>query len=471
MRKRVLNERPFKYQMIGPWKIHRFKGEALLGDEMGLGKTFQVLIYMRIFMDEGPFVVVCPKTAKYVWLREAFEKVGMRVEILDKRTPPENLNNILANPKNTIYVVNYEILGKLHGSQRTWCKFLRKLKPKLIVGDEAQYLINPRAQRTKNFKDLRRKIPKCILVTGTPMDDNPSDLWSLLNILKPRLFPGYMPFVKRYCKVKMTHWGPKVFGGQRLDELHEILKQEVLIRRTTAQVHKDLPPKRRVVIPIDLPDMKSYRAAEKDLIAWLRATKKDKSSTRKQERQSKMMYLKHMVGQLKVPVVKQWIDDFHKETGEKLVVFGYHRDVLKPLHQHYKKRSVIVDGSVTDKKRVHAIDTFLNADSCDLFFGNLKAASSAWSARGVTKSLTIELWWKPAVHNQAEKRTHGVGRGRKGEISTAYYLIAKGTIEEKLMAILQERQQIVDETLDGHIREDSFDGFDKLEEALLKGGI
>lgn len=469
-RLRRLNSDPYRYQKIGVWKIHKWKGIALLADDMGLGKTFQVLLYMRIFLDEGPFVVVCPATAKWVWWQQAAEHVGMRVEILERRTPPKNLTALSVDPKNTIYVVNYDILGSAFGRTRTWCKFLRKLKPTLVVADEGQYICNTTAKRTINFRDLSRKCKHRIITTGTPMDDNPSQLWSLLNILRPSMFPAYMPFVKRYCRVSLTPWGPKIVGGRRLKELNKVLRKTCMIRRRTEQVVKDLPPKTRVIVPIDLPDIKTYKEAERDLIAWLRATEKYRgASSRRMERMSKVMFLKHLVGQLKVKAVKNWIDDFLSGTDEKLVVFGHHRDVLGPLHETYKN-SVKIDGSIVREKRMNAITKFLNDDNCRLCFGNLKAAGSAWSAKGVTKSLFIELWWKPGVHAQAEKRTHGIGRGRKGETSTSYYLIAKNTIEERLLSILQERQEITDKTLDGKVLDDTFDAFDQLEKSLL-GGI
>ena len=129
---------------------------------------------------------------------------------------------------------------------------------------------------------------------------------------------------------------------------------------------------------------------------------------------------------------------------------------------------MVVDGSVTGKKRQKAFDQFLRHDATRLLIGNVKAAGVGWSAKGVSTVAFAELAWAPGTHTQAEDRIHGVGRGAKDRGAFAFYLVAKDTIEERLMELLQRKQKVLSAAIDGHRDAERFDVFDDLCKLLLK---
>jgi SWI/SNF-related matrix-associated actin-dependent regulator of chromatin subfamily A-like protein 1 len=456
----------YKFQKAGVALIQKARGRTLLADDPGLGKTLQSLFWAWVHLpDDAPIVVVCPKTITEHWKREAAHHLGMRAVVLEHRKPPPY--HMLRAPSNTVWVINYEILGSAHAQDRSWCKFLRRLKPRLVIGDEAHYLCNPAAKRTQWFRELIVGVRHVLLLTGTPMTNRPAELWSLLNILWPKKFPSFRRFGNRYCKPEFTPWGPRYVGANRLPELHRKLKRMGMIRRRTVDVLPDLPKMVRTVIPVDITGRREYRAAEKDFVAWLRKTHPNKAAKgRGLERKTKYGYLIRLVSKLKRKAVKEWIDNFHKNTDEKLVVFAHHRSVVEGLHEMYPG-SAMVNGKVTGRKRQSEIDRFNNQEKCRDFFGNLKAAGTGWSAKRCGTSMIAELGWKPGDIVQASKRTHGLGRGIKGKKSRCYILVAKNTVEESVCKLIQKKQKWSDAALDGGEARDDMNVLDMLENNLL----
>lgn len=149
------------------------------------------------------------------------------------------------------------------------------------------------------------------------------------------------------------------------------------------------------------------------------------------------------------------------------MTFAVHRKIISELHARYKGQSVVVDGSVTGRKRQLAMDQFLKDRKTRLFFGNIKAAGTGWSAKGVSTTAFVELPWSSGDVLQAEDRIHGINRGKEGCGANIYYLLAKGTIEEKLAELLNKKQKILARTLDNGKGEDEFDLFEELTKQLL----
>jgi SWI/SNF-related matrix-associated actin-dependent regulator 1 of chromatin subfamily A len=339
------------------------------------------------------------------------------------------------------------------------------------------------AKRTKAFKHLCRSVPfvstyegmvfngvpHVIGLSGTPLTNRPAELWPFLNICRPDVFDKFYPYGVRYCKPERTPWGTKYNGAERLDELHDLLKSTCMIRRKKIQVLKDLPLKQRIVVPIDIEDRKQYVEAEKEFIRWMIRTHPQKAEkARRAERLVKMGYLKRLAAQLKMKAVREWIHNYLEESDSKLIVFGVHRNVLVPLTEHFGEKAVRVDGKITKNKRQEAFDAINGNPKVRILFGNIQAAGVGWSCKTAHTTLFTELAWTPGEHQQAEDRIHGIGRGVKGKQSTSFYLIAKGTIEERLAEILQHKQKILDSTLDGGEQVDALNILDALEEAMIR---
>lgn len=445
-------------------------GRAIIGSEMGLGKSLLALLTAEHFRDARPVVIVCPASIKWMWEEQARQHMGLRVEVLEGTRPPrEGLKR-----RRDFVVVNYDILGQTRGSHTGpgWLKYLKALNPQMVILDEIQAIKNRTTLQGRSVKELCRGVPHVLGLSGTPLVNRPAELWHPLHVIRPKLFPSFHQFAHRYTKPRRTPWGWDFSGASNLDELHGILtdpKTGCLVRRRKANVLDQLPPKRRTVIPLDLMGRREYQRAVTDFLGWL--AEHSPAKARRAARAQTIVQLgelKRLAARLKLPAVFTWVDGWLMESDEKLVIFAIHRSILKSLHERYRGISVRVDGSVTGIKRQQAIDKFILNKRTRLFLGNIKAAGTGWSAKGVSEVAFVEIPWSPGDVLQAEDRAHGIGRGVEGRHTSIHFLVAKNTIEEKLLKIVQTKQGVLDSVLDGKTDGNTLDVFDLLEKALLR---
>jgi SWI/SNF-related matrix-associated actin-dependent regulator 1 of chromatin subfamily A len=460
--------RPYKYQQVGVNRIHKkFGGVALLADEQGLGKSCQALLYRKKYLPKGKIVIICPATIKWNWQNEVKIWLEKQSHILEKRTPTPEAKRMCKTKK--ILIINYDILGDPK-KKDSWVRYIRNvLKPDLMIVDECHNVKSADAQRTKAVRYLSRRTKKRIFASGTPMTNRPPELWPVLNMLVPDLFPSFRTFASRYSKPEWTPWGIKYKGAQRLNELHKLLKGVVMVRRLQKDVLADLPTKTRSIIPIELnsKEMADYRRAEDDFKNWLKKTHPLKANKmRSADRLVRFGYLRRLISQLKLPYVKKWIDDFLEESDSKLILFGVHKFVVKGLQLQYPGISTRIDGSVIGEKRQHAINSFTNNKRIRIMFGNIQAAGVGWNGTAANTCAFAELDWVPALHTQAGKRIHRIGQKQK---TFENYLIVRGTIEQRLCEINEAKQVVIDHALDGGEQDDSFDVYSLLEASLLDG--
>ena len=287
--------RLYKYQKVGVKKIIRFRGRVLLADEMGLGKTLEALTYLRLRPRTLPALVVCPASAKYVWKGETKKHTKFSGKILSGRTPRR------FKPKD-ITIINYDVL--FH-----WKKTLLKCGFKTLILDECQYIKSWKAKRTKAAISLGRKIPHILALSGTPITNRPKELYTTLHLIIPKQFPSFVPYAFRYCNRRMLPWGWDDTGASHLDELHKKLKKSCMIRRTKQQVLKELPDKRRMVLPLPITRPAEYKKAEKDFLGWLANKSVDKAvKAHKAIELVKLGYLKRLAADLKMKSVFLFLD-------------------------------------------------------------------------------------------------------------------------------------------------------------------
>jgi SNF2 family DNA or RNA helicase len=427
----------FSYQKKGVRKITHFKGRALLADEMGLGKTLQALKWIAE-NEAYPAVVVCPAFLKAVWEREASHHLDVRSEICEGKSPPK-VGRLHKVPKLTI--VNYEVLS-------SWKDYILKMNPKCLVIDECHYIKNRGAQRTRATRQVAKNVPHVIGISGTPLKNRPVELFPVLNLIDPKRWPSFMAYAHRYCKPRRTPWGWDFRGAQNLEELNRVLNSSCMIRRLKADVLSELPPKRRMVVPLDIDNRGEYEEAVDDFLKWLQkqGTEKVKKAVKALEL-VRLGYLKRLAAKLKLKRVYEWVDTYLEGSTEKLVVFAQHLDVIDKLSSKYKN-SVVVDGRVNVKKRKFLIHKFQNDPSIRIFIGNTQAAGVGINGLQVANSLAfVEMEWTPGDHMQAEDRVHRIGQTKQ---STVYYLVAKDTIEERLCSLIQAKADVLGSVLDGH---------------------
>jgi SWI/SNF-related matrix-associated actin-dependent regulator 1 of chromatin subfamily A len=463
----------YKYQVKGVVHIERCIGNrALIADDMGLGKTIQALAWTRVHKTLSPILVVVPNSVKINWMREAEKwlRKGYLIQCLNGQKP-----HIIDG---TFVIINYDIL-------HYWLDELLLTGFEAMIVDEGHYTKNPQSKRSKAFVKLARNIKKVIVLTGTPIENKPIDIFTVLNALRPDIFPSRFKFAQYYCGAKRTRFGWDMSGSTHAKELHELLTSTVMIRRKKSEVLKQLPPKQIHTIPFELSNVAEYRKAENEFIEYLSArfdeTIKNIEEQLKKEIEAfqasteikieahlskeeidrlkqrkinsalaaptlvKIEILKQVAIKGKMKEIKQWIHDI-LDSGEKLIVFAIHRTIIDELMKEFESVAVKIDGSVKGTKRQQAVDAFQTNPKVRLFIGNIKAAGIGLTLTAASNVAFIQFPWNPGELTQAEDRAHRITQTKKVFI---WRLVGAGTIEEEILKLLEKKQKIIDSIIDG----------------------
>jgi SNF2 family DNA or RNA helicase len=424
--------RPF--QTSGVAYIESRNGRALIGDEMGLGKTVQALAWLQLHPELRPAILVVPASLKLNWAREAVKWMdNPEVEIL-KSQKPYFVNG-------DIVIINYHILTH-------WQKKLRKLKPAVVVFDEVHYAKNPKTLRSKACLALSKAAPHCLALSGTPITNRPIEFFNPIQLVDPTLYPDFWAFAHKYCNAKHNGRGWDFTGATNKKELHAKLTSTIMLRRLKVEVAKELPPKTRVVVPMEITNRKEYARAQIDLIRWIQKNQGQKKADAASSAEAlvRIEVLKQLCYKGKTKAAIQWIEDF-LESGEKLVVFATHKKTIRDLKEVFGDIAVVLDGSTAPGKRQGVVDSFQNDPKIRLFLGNLKAAGVGITLTAASATCFLELGWTPGEHDQAEDRVHRIGQ--LADAVTAYYLLAFQTIEEEIAELIDKKRAVLAAVLDG----------------------
>jgi SWI/SNF-related matrix-associated actin-dependent regulator 1 of chromatin subfamily A len=416
--------RPF--QNIGVAITDKLNGNALIADEQGLGKTVESLSYLQLHPEHRPVIIVAPSCVKLKWAKEAHDwLVRAKVQILSGETQAKIYGEIV--------IINYDIL-------QYWVKSLQNLNAKVLICDECHFLKNNLAKRTKSLNKIARGIPHIIGLTGTPIENRPIEIYNIWHLIDPIGCPDYFDFGLKFCdgKFKNNKWD--FSGSSNEKELHNKLVSSIMIRRLKKDVLPELPDKIYSHEPIELSNLEEYNFAHEDFIRCV--TGQEKTSIKKIY--SKIENLKQLAVMGKLKQSFDWIDNFI-ETDEKLVIYAHHKFLVDELMKRYKNIARKIDGSVSAIKREEASEEFYNNPKIKLFIIS--------EAGGVGINLTIashvailELPWNKSVLEQIIDRLHRFGQLKCVNI---YYLLAAGTIEEKIANIIDRKYRMTSAIIDG----------------------
>lgn len=459
---RKLNLVPYQYQIEGVNFIEYHNGRALIADVMGLGKTIQALAWIQYRKDIKNVLIVCPSSLKINWCEE-FEKWVTRdfqIQILSGFTPYEITGNVV--------IANYDIL-------HYWIVELKLTNFDVCIADELHYAKSESSLRTKAFKEIVLGIPYIIGLTGTPIENDPMEIYYLVNLINRNIFPNYLRFIERYCDAKQVVqrvrggktrkiWKRNGFTNQK--ELHRILKQNVMIRRTMDDVDLQLPPKVYSTIKIELDNWATYEKAENDFIQYIKEKfdakqleiiASDLEDSTEFDLVSKLdaisrapalaalQELKLLAALGKINDVIDWVNDF-LESDEKLIVFAVNKIIVQKLMDAFPA-AVKIDGSTTTTNRDKAVKSFQNDENTKLFIGNIKAAGVGLTLTAASHIAIIQFPWNPGEILQAEGRPHRIGQ--KADRVMVYKFVAKNTIEERIVKLLKHKQNEIDQIIDG----------------------
>lgn len=453
---------PFQKSGIA-WLLGR--NFSLLSDSMGCGKTIQAIGVINEDTTIENILIVCPASLRLNWRKELehWLKEQRSIAIIDSKK-----GWMLGE----VVIINYDILHKFRAE-------LRSRKWDLLIVDEAHYCRNPKAKRTqelfgKKWRYSRKKeweippIPakRKILITGTPIVNRPVELWPLIHSLDPVNFPSYDAFTRRYCGARKGRWGWDVSGATNLEELRDLLKSTVMLRRRKEDVLEDLPPKTVQIIEIP-PDgcgqvvraeIEAFKRHEDAISELMISRELAKTYDSEEEYLDAVKRLKDginmaffqlaterkKVAMAKVPSVLEYLEG----CDEKVVVFCHHRDVIHALVSKLKDRCVYLNGELPLKERQKAIDDFQGKDEVRFFIGSIQAAGVGITLTAARTALFVELDWVPGNMSQAESRIHRIGQKNTVLIQ---HLVFDNSIDARIAKKLVEKQDIISKALDSEV--------------------
>ena len=422
----------FKFQKVGVKHIEANNGNALLADDMGIGKTLQTLAWLQLRKKLRPVLIVCPATLKLNWENEIYKWTNEKsVQILSGKTPYS------INAK--IVIINYDILF-------AWLSVLRAYGFKVMVMDEIHMTKSSTTKRTKAVKMLAKSIPHKIGLTGTPIENRPIEMFEMLSIIKPELFINKFAYAKKFCAAYKDRFGWQMNGSSNEAELNYILSKTIMIRRKKSEVLKDLPEKIHSIAVLEIDNETEYKKAEKDIVKYLKETKGEEKaeSARGAKTLVSIEVLKQLAVRGKIKQVIEWIATF-LASGEKLVVFATHKETIQAILTVFTG-AVKIDGSTSIINRQKAVDSFQNDPKVNLIVGNIKAMGVGITLTAASNVAFVELGWTSTTHQQAEDRCLRIGQ--KFTVNV-YYLLAKNTIEVKIMELLKQKANIIEKIVDG----------------------
>ncbi|THJ15982.1 MULTISPECIES: DEAD/DEAH box helicase [Nocardioides] len=436
------------YQREGFWWLaflwqHGLGG--ILADDMGLGKTLQVLALIAHAKhhrpDEGPFLVVAPTSVVTAWASEAARHApGLRVGIASRRT-----DDVAAIAReNDIVVTTYTLLRLAHLRYSTveWGG---------LVLDEAQQVKN---HQSKTYAAVRTvPAPFKLAVTGTPFENRLMELWALLSITVPGLYPWPRLFNERVVR-------PVERGGDRavLDRFRARIKP-FLLRRTKELVADDLPPKQEQVLAVDLEARHrkiydTHLAKERQRILGL-VDDFDRNRVAIFSALTKLRQLAldpalvdpahDRVGSAKLDVLVDHLLEITEE-GHRALVFSQFTSFLGRVRSRLADAAIAttyLDGSTRDRGAV--IEEFRSGEA-PVFLISLKAGGVGLTLTEADYVFVLDPWWNPAAEAQAVDRAHRIGQSEHVHV---YRLVATDTIEEKVMTLKARKAELFAQVIDG----------------------
>ena len=432
---------PMDHQKVAIEKLLA-NDKFILADDMGLGKTTSAVI-ASIESDVKKVLIVCPASLKINWKREIANYSDKKVLIVEGRKWGSTFD---------YYIINYDIIKNYHTTDKSEVsddyKLLVNEKFDLAIVDEAHYISNATANRTRLLNDVLEQIPKVWLLTGTPMTSRPINYFNLLKIVESPLTLNWQSYVRRYCKGYQFNVGNRkvwnTSGASNLDELRERTKHVVLRRMKTDIL--DLPEKIVTPVFVEL----TSKMYDEELEEFTRITNDKKNDETITVTLNRLMKIRQLIAYEKIPYTCELIDKF-VEQGKKVIVMTNFTMSLDMLHEKYKKISVTLDGRMNKDKRQENVDRFQSDDKIKVFIGNIKAAGVGITLTAAEVVIMNDLSFVPADHAQGEDRAYRYGQ--KNSV-LVYYPVFENTVEKIIYNILQKKKNVIDQVMgDGEYSE------------------
>ena len=407
----------------------------ILADDMGLGKTTSTIV-AALETEAKKILIICPASLKINWQREIENYTNRSTYICGSKRYEDA----------DFVIVNYDILKNFHDPKDRDNSRVLKSNFDLVIIDEAHYIQNKTAQRTKLINDFVKGVDRLWLLTGTPMTSRPMNYYNLLELIESPVAANWMAYVIRYCEGYQFKVGNRkvwnVMGASNLEELRDRTSRQVLRRLKTDVL--DLPDK--IITPVYLRlKSKEYEELMGEYFEWYEKNPDESSSLTVQF--TKLTKVRQIIANEKIRSTIELVENI-LEQDKKVIVFTNFTDSLNKIYEHFGKKAVYLDGSCSPAKRQNAVDEFQNNDKIKVFVGNLKAAGVGITLTSAEAVIMNDLSFVPSDHAQAEDRSYRYGQ--KSNVSV-YYPIFENTIEGVIYDILNKKKNIFETVMGDNV--------------------
>jgi len=413
--------------------LHHYGFGGILADDMGLGKTLQAIAFLSSQMHEKSRVLIlAPSGLIYNWADE-FQKFAPNLDVAVVHGLKPYRETILAE-KHQVYVTSYATF-------RQDSEIYQNLSFDFLFLDEAQVMKNA---QTKIAKILRKfVVPSVFALSGTPIENNLGELWSIFQIVLPGLLPAKKDFMKLPA-----------------ERVAQFIKPFVM-RRKKEDVLTELPDLIEVVYKNELEDQQKaiYLAQLQQMQDRLGQVTDAEFQRNRVEILTGLMRLRQICD---TPAL--FMEDYKGDSGKldslrdllgqiaegnhRVLIFSQFRGMLDRIEKELPQlglTSFKITGSTPSQERQEMTKAF-NQGERDVFLISLKAGGVGLNLTGADTVILVDLWWNPAVESQAIGRAHRMGQDQAVEV---YRLVTRGTIEEKIQELQEEKKNLVSEVLDG----------------------
>jgi SWI/SNF-related matrix-associated actin-dependent regulator 1 of chromatin subfamily A len=410
----------------------------ILADDMGLGKTTSTIV-AALESGAKKILIICPASLKINWQREIENYTDRSVYISEGKNYSQ---------EHDFVIINYDIIKNFHDVKKKSDSKILGTNFDLVVVDEAHYIKNGQAQRTKLINDLVKKVDRLWLLTGTPMTSRPMDYFNLLSLVDSPVAKNWMAYAIRYCGGYQFNAGGRkiwnVTGASNLEELRD--RTSGLTLRRLKQDVLDLPDK--IITPVYLRlKSKQYEEVMGDYYNWYEKNPDESKSLTVQF--TKLTQVRQVIAEEKVIQTIELAENII-EQGKKVIIFCNFTNSLDRIIQHFGKTAVRLDGSMSKPERQNSVDKFQEDDKVKVFVGNIKAAGVGITLTAGEAVIMNDLSFLPSDHSQAEDRAYRYGQ--KNNV-LVYYPIFENTIEGIIYDILNKKKQVI-ATVMGDVKND-----------------
>ena len=431
---------PLEHQKIAIESLAGSK-RFILADDMGLGKTTSTII-AALETGAKKILIICPATLKINWQREIENYTDRSIYISEGKH---------FSTEHDFVIVNYDILKNFYDLKDKANSLITQGNFDLIIIDEAHYIQNAQAQRTKLINSFSTKVDRLWLLTGTPMTSRPMNYFNLLSLIESPVAQNWMAYAIRYCQGYQFTAGKRkiwnVSGASNLEELRDRTSRQVLRRLKTEVL--DLPDK--IITPVYLRlKSKEYETEVGEYYDWYENKKEESKSLTIQF--SKLMKVRQIIAEEKIKHTIELAQNII-DQDKKVIIFTNFTDSLRKIHEHFGKQSVYLDGSCTKPQRQYAVDQFQENDKIKVFVGNLKAAGVGITLTAGEACIMNDLSFVPSDHSQAEDRAYRYGQ--KNTVSV-YYPIFDNSIEGIIYDMLNYKKNVFETVMGDNLDKGDF---------------